>query len=450
VEKILISLTPTSISKLIINLLFLFKVGSVLCNLKNLKANKSTGLDAIPAKILKLAAHIIAPSLTYIFNLSLIQSGIYVNNWKQARVTPIFKSEDKSKCENYRPISILSIVSKVFEKEVFRQMYTYMNESNLSKYQSGFQPQHSTLSALIKICDEILNNMDKEKINCIVFLDIWKAFDSINHNILLSKMRSNFGISGNELLWFESYLMNREQQCVANGILSSVGKLKCGVPQGSILGPLLFLLYINDLPQCLQKTTPGLYADDMEIYASSHNVNDLIDNINYDLNIVMQWMENNKLQIHPKKFKCMFIASPYKIKNIPQGIPILINVPVPRLNCYKCLGVTLEEKLNWVFHIDMIIKKVNAGIEIIKLMKTCVPQEFLQTVYNALIQPYFDYWCQLWDTCGIVLKEKLQKCQSRAARVITGASYDIRLADVLATLGWQTLDNRRKYLKSIL
>ncbi len=123
-------------------------------------------LDAIPAKILKLAAHIIAPSLTHIFNLSL-QSGIYVNDWKRARVTPIFKSEDKSKCENYRPISILSIVSKVFEKEVFRQMYTYVNESNLlSKYQSGFRPQHSTLSALIKICDDILNNMDEGKINC--------------------------------------------------------------------------------------------------------------------------------------------------------------------------------------------------------------------------------------------------------------------------------------------
>ena len=297
----------------------LIKVGSVLCNLKNLKANKSTGLDAIPAKILKLAAHIIAPSLMYIFNLSL-QSGIYVNDWKRARVTPIFKSEDKSKSENYRPNSILSIVSKVFEKEVFRQMYTYVNESNLlSKYQSGFRPQLSILSALIKICDEILNNMDEGKINCIVFLDIRKAFDSINHNILLSKMRSNFGISGNELLWFESYLTNREQQCVANGILSSVGKLRCGVPQGSILGPLSFLLYINDLPQCLQKTTPGLYADDTEIYASSHNVNDLINNINYDLNIVTQWMENNKLQIHPEKSKCMFIASSSKIKNIPQG-----------------------------------------------------------------------------------------------------------------------------------
>ncbi len=115
-----------------------------------------------------------------------------------------------------------------------------------------------------------------------------------------------------------------------------------GVDPGAVV---IFALYINDLPQCLQKTMPGLCADDTEIYASSHNVNDLIDNINYDLNIIIQWMKNNKLQIHPKKSKCMFIASPYKIKNIPQGIPILINnVPLPRVNCYKCLGVTLDER----------------------------------------------------------------------------------------------------------
>ena len=142
------------------------------------------------------------------------------------------------------------------------------------------------------------------------------------------------------------------------------------------------MLYIKDQPQCLQKTKPGLYADDTEIYPSSHSVNDLIDNINYDLNIVAQWMENNKLQFHPKKSKRMFIASPYKIKNIPPGIPIPIkNFPIPRVNCYKRLGVTLDEKSNWEHHVEMIIKKVNAGIAVIKRMKTCVPQEFLQTVY---------------------------------------------------------------------
>ena len=146
--------------------------------------------------------------------------------------------------------------------------------------------------------------MDEGKINCIVFLDIRKAFDSISHNILLNKMKSNFGISGNELRWFDfAPKLIGNNNVLLNGMLSSVRKLKCGVPQGSILGPLLFLLYINDLPQCLQKTTPGLYADDTELYTSSHDVNDLIHDINYDLNNVKQWMEKNKLQIHPKKIK---------------------------------------------------------------------------------------------------------------------------------------------------
>ena len=252
------------------------EIHNVYSILNNLKANKSTGLDKIPAKILKLSAEIIAPSLTYIFNLSLA-SGIYINEWKRARVTPIYKSEDKTKCENYRPISILPVISKVLEKEIFRQLYGYLTDNDLlSKLQSGFRPKHSTLSALIQMCDDWLSNMDVGKINCVVFLDIRKAFDSINHEILLKKLNLNFGISGNALKWFDSYIKDREQQCIVNGQLSSSKKIICGVPQGSILGPLLFLLKINDMPDSLNNTTASLYADDTEIYASSDNSSDLI------------------------------------------------------------------------------------------------------------------------------------------------------------------------------
>jgi hypothetical protein len=161
-------------------------VENIFLALMNLKINKSTGLDKIPANVLRLSADIIAPSLTYIFNLSL-DTGIYVDDWKRARVIPIYKYEDRRKCENYRPISILPIVSKLFEREVFRQLYGYhSNNSLLSKFQSGFRPKHSTLSALIQMCDNyLLKNMDSCQINCIVFLDVRKAFDSINHEILI-------------------------------------------------------------------------------------------------------------------------------------------------------------------------------------------------------------------------------------------------------------------------
>ena len=212
-------------------------IENVSMTLRNLQINKSTGLDKIPAKILKLASDIIAPSRTYIFNLSLA-TGIYVDDWKRARVTPIYKSKDKRKCENYRPILILPIISKVFEEEVFRQMYQYLSENSLlSRFQSGFRPRYSTLSALIQMCDEWLRNMDNGNLNCLVFLDVRKAFDSIDHEILLLKMHDYFGFVGTELESFRSYLTKREQQCTIKGQISSPKKIACGIPQGSILEP---------------------------------------------------------------------------------------------------------------------------------------------------------------------------------------------------------------------
>ena len=426
-------------------------VDSVASTLRDLKACKATGLDKIPAKILKLLANIIAPSLTFIFNLSLA-TGTYIDEWKQARVTPIFKSGDRRQCENYRPISILPVVSKVFEKEVFRQLYSYLTEGSLlSKFQSGFRPKHSTVTALIQMCDEWLENMDNGKLNGVVFLDIKKAFDSINHHILLNKMNEQFGIFGMELKWFESYLLNREQQCCINGELSSNKVITCGVPQGSILGPLLFLLYINDLPDCLKSTTPGMYADDTQIFSSSNNANELVVRLNSDLAHVCNWLKENRLQMHPSKCKMMFIGSPYHINNIICEEPVVANgKPIPRINTQVCLGVNLDENLSWASHIEMICKKASSGIGVIKRIKPFVPMHTLEFIYKSLVQPYFDYCSPLWDTCGKLLKDKLQRFQTRAARVISGANYDTHSVDLFNTLSWDTLENRRTGAKSVL
>ena len=216
----------------------------IICQLRNLKISKSTGIDNIPAIALKLSAEVIGPSLTWIYNLS-IKTGIYVDEWKKAWVIPIFKSDDRQRCENYRPISILPIVSKILERSVFNQIYKFLNDNSLlSKHQSGFRPKHSTLTTLIQMCDTLYENMDNGQLSGVVFLDIRKAFDSIDHTILLQKMNDQFGIKNVELDWFKSYLTNREQACIVNGAMSSPKTIVCGVPQGSILGPLLFLLYI--------------------------------------------------------------------------------------------------------------------------------------------------------------------------------------------------------------
>ena len=426
-------------------------ITTTLNNLNKLKTSKATGLDKIPAKSLKISSTIIAPSLTYIFNLS-ITTGIFMDDWKDARVTPIYKSDDRRKCENYRPISILSVVNKIFEKAVFEQLYYYLNDNSLlSRFQSGFRPGHSTLSLLIQMCDHWLENLDNGELNGIVSIDIKKAFDSINHSVLLNKMNEQFGIRGIELRWFQSYLSKRRQVCIVNGHSSSFKEIICGVPQGSILGPLLFLLYINDLPSCLETTTPGLFADDTQIYTSSSNFTDLVNKLNQDLENVCKWLSNNKLQHHPTKTKLMFIGSTHSLKNIINDYPVEINdKPVTRCSSFKCLGVHLDEKLSWDKHIEYICAKIGAGIGVMRRVKPYVTKETLLNIYNAIVLPYFDYCSPLWDKCGSMLKEKLQKLQNRAARVISGASYETPSSEVLQALSWKGVEERHKKTKSVL
>ncbi|CAB4022776.1 RNA-directed DNA polymerase from mobile element jockey-like, partial [Paramuricea clavata] len=326
----------------------------VCLQLRNLKTSKSTGIDTIPARALKIAAEIISPSLTWIFNLS-IKTGIYVEEWKKAWVLPIYKSEDRQKCENYRPISILPIISKIFERLVFNQLYKYLNEhSLLSKYQSGFRPKNSTLSALIQMCDAWYTNMDNGDLSGVVFLDIRKAFDSINHDILLRKMKEQFGVSNIEFKWFESYISNREQVCFVNGTMSTPRNLVCGVPQGSILGPLLFLLYINDLPNNLKNTIPCLYADDTQIFSSANDYQHLVFNLNSDLNNISQWLKQNKLQHHSSKTKVMYVGSKHNLHKINNDIPVMLNgQPIPRAISEPMYSVAYANMCRCLFSIKV-------------------------------------------------------------------------------------------------
>ena len=263
-------------------------------------------------------------------------------------------------------------------------------------------------------------------------------------------MKKRFGISSIELKWLESYLSNREQQCSINEQLSSKKTITCGVPQGTILGPLLFLLYINDLPECLRSTTPCMYADDTQIFSSSYDANELVVKLNSDLARVRNWLIENKLQMHPSKSKLMFIGSSCNLNNKNTEQPVVVNnIPVSRTDTHKkCLGVQIDEKLSWDSHIDMICKKISAGIGEMRRIKPFPPVYTLEKVYKCLVQPYFEYCSPLWDNCGKLLKDKLQRFQSRAAGVLTGANYDIRSADIIQTLSWDTLDARRLRAKS--
>ena len=253
---------------------FLFrsvKEEEILTELKNLKRKKATGLDNLPPGLLKDAAGVIAKPLTFIINLSL-ETGVVPTEWKMAKVIPIFKSGSMAEIDNYRPISILPTLSKILEKMVHKQLMKHLEFNGfLSEHQFGFRPNRSTELAVTLFTDLIRKEADGGKATGAIFIDLSKAFDTISHSVLLEKL-SRYGIQDNELNWFTDYLFLRNQIVQFKGVLSEPNPVFTGVPQGSILGPLLFLIHFNDVHESLRYSKNITYADDSGIFTSSKDL----------------------------------------------------------------------------------------------------------------------------------------------------------------------------------
>ncbi len=290
-------------------------------------------------------------------------------------------------------------------------------------------------------------NIDNGLINGVVFIDLKKAFDTIDHQIMLQKLR-NYGIDQMSLTWFESYLTNRTQKCRVNDQLSNSAPVTCGVPQGSNLGPILFLIYINDLPNCLNHAIPRMFADDTSISYSANTTGEPQNVINSELKKLNSWLITNRLSLNIVKTEFMVIGSQQKLRSIDSEINIRINEnEITRVESVKSLGVYIDKHLTWHDHIDKLCKKVASAIGALKRVRSFITIDASIQIYQALIQPHFDYCCTVWDGLGETLSTKLQKLQNRAARVIMRSSYDTDASVLLDNLRWDNLSLRRQKLK---
>ena len=426
----------------------LVSVDKVFKLLNGLPSTKATGLDKIPSKVLKAAAPTITPSLTHIFNNSIL-SCCFPSDWKMARLLPVYKNGPRGFPENYRPISILLAVSKLMERIMYDQLYRYFNENSiLSKQQFGFRNFHSTASALLDSTNSWYVNMDRKLYNLVVFLDLKKSFDTVNHEILLHKLEL-YGITGCALAFIQSYLSDRTQICQLGDKMSK-RNVKCGIPQGFILGPLLFLTYINDLPECLSQATSRLFADDTNLTVAGEIIREVELAMNDDLARLKEWLLANKLSLNVARTEFMLIGSDYKINNLVTQPKIKIDhTKIKQVYNSRVLGVDIDNKLKWNNHIDTIAKKVFSGIGGVRRIRDFVDRDTLISVYKSLIRPHFDYCSEVWDALGNGLSNRLQKLQNRAARVVLGMSNDTPGFEALGMLGWESLETRRAKGKAV-
>jgi hypothetical protein len=381
--------------------------------------NASAGYDGIHAKVVKSTFEYYLTPLTHVLNLSIMQ-GFFPDTMKVAKVVPIYKSGDPVLMTNYRPVSILPLFSKILERLMYNRMINFITSSKLLyKYQFGFRENHSTNMALVMLIDQILSSLDQSETVIGVFIDLKKAFDTVNHEILLSKL-DRYGIRGVALAWIKDYLKNRMQYVSFGYANSSKKMISCGVPQGSILGPLLFLLYINDFNKISSKFVPFIFADDTNIFMKGKSLDDLVCDMNEELKKVVIWLQANKLSLNVVKTHYMFFKP--KSKKYDSSISLSINgTTIQLVNSTKFIGVMLDSNLRWDHHIKMIRGKVGRGIGIICRARKALEKETLLTLYYSMIYPYLTYCVEVWGNSAQIYISTLQKLQKKVIRIITSS-----------------------------
>ena len=405
------------------------KVASILTSLDSTKA---TGCDKLSVKFIKACPLAMARLLTRVINQS-ISSCIFPSSWKYAVVTPVPKSKNNSALTNYRPISVLPVFSKILERVIHDQLVSYFLQYDLfSPYQSGFRPCHSTQDVLLYVVDSWRKEIDARKFVVAGFLDLAKAFDCVNHDILLDKL-ARYGVVNNAYAWFESYLCGRQQAVKFDGCLSAWGPVRIGVPQGSILGPLLFSIFVNDLPSVVNHAQINMFADDTELHCSGEDLPSVQNDLQSDLHRVQNWLQANRLQLNISKSVMMLIGSWQKLRNRSVSVSI-DGKPLASVTSTRYLGVLIDQHLTWKLHVDNVLKRVRCKLYALYRLKP-LPGHLLFRLYQAFVLPVFDYCDVVWAPSAVSLSKPLERLHSRFLQQIPDCHSFVRV----------TLSERRRF-----
>ena len=405
--------------------------------LKSLKRTKSSGhssggaLVEIPTSLIVDGAGVLCEPMSLLINYSL-RNSVFPTAEKCAKISPVFKSEERYAVDNYRPISVLHVLSKVVERVVYRQVYEYLcRNHHLSENQFGFRRGSSTEHAVTYFTDQIRMCMDKGLVTGTVFIDLRKALDTVDHARLLSKLPA-YGIIGRELHWFESYLFNRKHFVVFDGIKSEEVSVICGVPQGSILSPLLFSLLINGIDMQLKKGNIILYADDTVIFASDKNSKEAAEKLNNDLKYLGGFFVENNLVVNLKKSKTEFVlfGSHQKLAKADEIEVSINNQKIVKSDRYEYLGMQLDKNLNMLSQFEKMYKKVSSRIKLLARVHINISPTTAETIYKIMILPIFLYCSNINIGISDSQKSNLEKLQNRATKIINGHNGEISFPSI--------------------
>lgn len=406
----------------------------------------AVGTDGISRTMLNYCLPVLLLPITHIINVCL-EVGYFPNHWKHAKVCPVPKISTPKNYSDLRPISILPFLSKILEKVVYKQLYIYCIENKiLPSHQSGFRAGHSTASALINICDDVLHEWDKRRLTALITLDFSKAFDTMNHKLLYSKL-DYYQFAPTTKAFFESFLTNRSQKVVVDSKESSSINISSGVPQGSILGPLLFLIYTADLSKSLSHCKSHFCADDSQLYYSfppndAETANYLI---NQDLRSVIALSKKHNLHINPNKSSLLIFGN--KIFRAATEIKISItveNVPLPLVSVTKNLGLVLDSDLKFTSHISKCVQKAYSTLKLLYSNRHVLNQNLRKLLCEQLVLSFFNYCDIVYGPCiDLFDASRIQKVQNSCCRLILNLRKFEHISKHISSLNWLNMKNRR-------